>query len=101
MKSLRKVDLEIISPVVILSEAKDLCTRMQLECRQQVQRSFASLRMTRRGAFLDLAVFSAGADVDQSKSRSLAGIAWFDGYDVLVVFRADFEFGDRAGIFVA
>ena len=45
------------SSLVILSEAKDLWTRLQHQGRRQVHRSFASIRMTTRSRDYDAAEF--------------------------------------------
>ena len=50
---------------------------------------------------LDFAAFASGVDVDQGESCSFTCIAGLDGYDVLIIFCADFQFGYRAGILLA
>lgn len=49
---------------------------------------------------LDVALLSACVDKDQSELGALVALTRFDGHDVLVVFGADFQFRNRAGVLV-
>lgn len=54
-----------------------------------------------RESALDFAAFASGVDVDQGEGCSFTCIAGLDGYDVLIIFCADFQFGYGAGILLA
>jgi hypothetical protein len=49
---------------------------------------------------LDVTLLSACVEVDQRELGALAAFTGFDGHDVLVVFGADFQFRNRAGVLV-
>ena len=49
---------------------------------------------------LDVTLLSACVEIDQRKLGALAAFTGFDGHDVLVVFGADFQFCNRAGVVV-
>src|SRR6202043_2932485 len=51
-----------------------------------------------RSSTSDVSLLSPGVHIDEGESRSFAGFRRLDGDNVLVVFRARFQFHDVAGI---
>jgi hypothetical protein len=50
---------------------------------------------------LDVTALAASVHIDKGESRSFAGIGRLDGHYVLIVFSADFEFGDWTRVLLA
>ncbi len=51
-----------------------------------------------QGRSLDIALFAAGVNINESKIGSLTAFLRFNGDHVLIVFRSHFQFGDGPSI---